>query len=189
MTVVAVIFWVAIGLIVYTHVGYPLLLRALVVRRRARMPASRPRSPSVSLIVAAHNEGDVIEEKVQNMLALDYPPRPPGADRRVRRLRRIERSPQRAVDVTVLDLPRRGKVHAQDAAVESATGEILAFSDANAFWDAECAARAGAAVRGPAGRLRVRAAVLPRAGRVQPGGRVLALRELGARGSRAASAR
>jgi hypothetical protein len=37
--------------------------------------------------------------------------------------------------VTVLDLPRRGKVPAQDAAVEAARGDVLAFSDANAFWD------------------------------------------------------
>ena len=37
--------------------------------------------------------------------------------------------------VRVLDLPRRGKVAAQDAAVESAGGEILAFSDANALWE------------------------------------------------------
>jgi hypothetical protein len=35
----------------------------------------------------------------------------------------------------VLDLPRGGKIRAQDAGVESARGEIVAFSDANAYWE------------------------------------------------------
>jgi cellulose synthase/poly-beta-1,6-N-acetylglucosamine synthase-like glycosyltransferase len=39
--------------------------------------------------------------------------------------------------VTVLDLPRAGKVKAQDAAVERAAGELLAFSDANALWESD----------------------------------------------------
>jgi hypothetical protein len=37
--------------------------------------------------------------------------------------------------IRVLDLSRRGKVASQDAAVEAAAGEVLAFSDANALWD------------------------------------------------------
>jgi hypothetical protein len=36
--------------------------------------------------------------------------------------------------VRVLDLPRQGKVRAQDAAADEATGAVLAFSDANALW-------------------------------------------------------
>ena len=133
MTAVAVIFWIAIGLIAYTHAGYGLLLRALTAVRSRREPAALTEPPSVTLIVAAHNEGEVIAEKVQNMLALDYP-----GDR----LELIVASDgsddgtAHARDgVTVLDLPRRGKVPAQDAAADVAAGKILAFSDANAFWD------------------------------------------------------
>ena len=39
----------------------------------------------------------------------------------------------------VLELPRAGKIRAQDAAVERARGEIVAFSDANSVWEAGAA--------------------------------------------------
>ena len=61
---------------------------------------------------------------------------------------------QRRRRCKVLDLPRRGKVPTQDAAVDAATGEILAFSDANAFWDADALRELVRPVRRPAGRLR-----------------------------------
>jgi glycosyltransferase involved in cell wall biosynthesis len=133
VTVVAIVFWVSVALIVYTHLGYALLLRVLA-RRRRPPPDAEP--PSVSLIVAAHDEADAIAEKVQNMLALDYPGElelivaSDGSD---------DDTVQRAHvgDVVVLDLARRGKVPAQDAAADAANGEILAFSDANALWDAD----------------------------------------------------
>ena len=57
----------------------------------------------------------------------------------------------------MLELPRGGKIRAQDAAVERARGEIVAFSDANALLGARRAAPAGRAVRRPARRLRLRA--------------------------------
>jgi glycosyltransferase involved in cell wall biosynthesis len=141
MTVVAVVFWVALGLIVYTHAGYALLLRLLAGLRGARAAtAPAPDEPRVSLIVAAHDEGDVIARKLQNMLALDYPAArlelivasDGSQDATVELARSAVASRQSAV---VLDLPRRGKVPAQDAAVEVAAGEVLAFSDANALWE------------------------------------------------------
>jgi cellulose synthase/poly-beta-1,6-N-acetylglucosamine synthase-like glycosyltransferase len=88
---------------------------------------------SVSLIVAAHDEGDVIADKVRNMLALEYPGR---LELIVASDGSTDETVGRSRDVKVLDLPRRGKVPTQDAAVDVAEGEILAFSDANAFWDA-----------------------------------------------------
>ena len=44
------------------------------------------------------------------------------------------RAAEAGADV-VLDLPRGGKIRAQDAAVERARGDIVAFSDANALWE------------------------------------------------------
>ena len=133
MIAVQVIFWAAVGLIVYTHVGYPLLLRALAGRRGQHAPAQAA-PPSVSLIVAAHNEGDVIAEKVQNMRALEYPGE---LELIVASDGSTDATVARSAGVKVLDLPRQGKVPTQDAAVEAANGEILAFSDANSFWDAD----------------------------------------------------
>jgi cellulose synthase/poly-beta-1,6-N-acetylglucosamine synthase-like glycosyltransferase len=137
MLAIAIVFWVAIGLIVYTHVGYPLVLRALLALRRR--PTLRPGTwdepPRVSLIVAAYDEQDAIAAKVADALALDYPRErlelivasDGSADATVERARAA------GADL-VLDLPRGGKVAAQNAAAERASGEILAFSDANSAW-------------------------------------------------------
>ena len=142
MTVLEVVFWVSIGLIAYAHVGYPLLLAALV-RLRRRTPA-RPGGdgelPRVSLIVAAHDEEEVIERRVENAVALDYPPdrlevivASDGSRDRTVALARAAAGIA-AGRVRVLDLPRAGKVRVQDAGVDEATGDVLAFSDANALW-------------------------------------------------------
>jgi cellulose synthase/poly-beta-1,6-N-acetylglucosamine synthase-like glycosyltransferase len=131
------IFWICVSLILYTHLGYPLALRALLALRRR--PTLRPGTwdepPRVSLIVAAYDEEESIAAKVANALALDYPrdrlelivASDGSADRTVERARGA------GADL-VLELPRGGKVAAQNAAAERATGEILAFSDANSAW-------------------------------------------------------
>ena len=131
--------WLPLGLLAYTHAGYPLLLWALARLRGAPAPAPAPPAdrqlPSVSLIVAAYDEQEVIEAKVRNGLALDYPRdllelivASDGSSDRT-----VERARAAGADV-VLDLPRCGKVRAQDAAVDRARGEVLAFSDANSAW-------------------------------------------------------
>ncbi|HEY0631069.1 MAG TPA: glycosyltransferase, partial [Thermoleophilaceae bacterium] len=131
------LFWASSALIVHTHVGYPALLW-LLARGRARAQAdgveeNHP-SPRVTVVVAAYDEEDVIARKVENVLALDYP-------RELLQLivasdgstdATVERAEAAGADL-VIDLPRGGKVRAQDQAVESATGEIVVFSDANAL--------------------------------------------------------
>jgi len=134
-----IVFWVAAGLIVYTYVGYPALLSALSrLRRPPRWPAAE--LPPVSLVIAAHDEGDVIAEKVRNSLALDYPPGRleviVASDGSTDGTAELARAAAAGDDrLRVLDLDRRGKVRAQDTAVDSARGEVLAFSDANALWE------------------------------------------------------
>jgi biofilm PGA synthesis N-glycosyltransferase PgaC len=74
--VLEAVFWISAGLIAYTHVGYPLTLWVLAkLRRRPTLehPHAFEDLPTVSLIVAAYDEGDVITAKVENALALDYP--------------------------------------------------------------------------------------------------------------------
>jgi cellulose synthase/poly-beta-1,6-N-acetylglucosamine synthase-like glycosyltransferase len=141
-------FWLCAALIVYTHVGYPLLLWILNKAGISSAPASgMPAStlealPSVSLIVAAYDEEEVIAEKVANALALDYPRErlevivaSDGSGDAT-----VERAEAAGVDL-VLDLPRGGKVEAQNAAAARASGEILAFSDANCAWASDALRR------------------------------------------------
>jgi cellulose synthase/poly-beta-1,6-N-acetylglucosamine synthase-like glycosyltransferase len=135
--VLAALFWICAGLIVYTHLGYPLVLRALIALRRR--PTLRPdtweQQPRVSLIVAAYDEEESIAAKVANALTLDYPRErlelivaSDGSGDAT-----VERARTAGADL-VLDLPRGGKIAAQNAAAERAGGEILAFSDANSVW-------------------------------------------------------
>lgn len=137
MTLVEIVFWASAALIVHTHVGYPLSLAALAaLRGRRETPASDAALPSVSLIVAAHNEEAVIERRIQNAFQSDYPRdhlevivASDGSDDRT-----VELALAAGAD-RVLDLSRRGKVEAQNAAVAEARGEILAFADANTVWE------------------------------------------------------
>jgi cellulose synthase/poly-beta-1,6-N-acetylglucosamine synthase-like glycosyltransferase len=132
---VEILFWLCAGLIVYTHVGYPILLWILTRRPRTREGAGAEEMPAVSLIVAAYDEEQVIGAKVANALALDYP-----RDRMELIVASdgssdatVERARAAGADL-VLELPRGGKVTAQNAAAARASGEILAFSDANSLW-------------------------------------------------------
>jgi hypothetical protein len=144
-SVLQICFWLSVALIVWTQLGYALALaviaRLLASRRTA--PADGASSSSfVSLIVAAHDEADVIAGKVVNARALRYP-----ADR----LQVIvccdgceddTATVARAAGADlVLELPRGGKIRAQDAGVQRAAGEIVAFSDANALWEPDALTR------------------------------------------------
>jgi len=152
---VELVFWLSCALLFYTHFGYPIVLFVLEAfgrgghageRKRKRMGRFSAGSgaedsdeivtpPKISLIIAAYNEELVIEDKVRNALALEYP----------RELLEIIVASDGSTDLTtklareagadvVLELPRSGKVAVQNAAAEKATGEILAFSDANSEW-------------------------------------------------------
>jgi hypothetical protein len=156
-----IVFWLVAALIVWTQLGYAL---ALFAAARLLAPASaaprerKPRNPdrgeahqndspesarlaAVSLVVAAHNEQQVIAAKVANALALDYPRA--SLQLIVACDGCTDATAQRARDAgadLVLELPRAGKIRAQDAAVQRAVGEIVAFSDANSQWQPDALA-------------------------------------------------
>ncbi len=136
----AVLFWLCAGLIVYTHLGYPLALWVLTRLRRPSgyEPGGRAADselPTVTLLIPAYDEEEVIAAKVADALALDYPrdrlqivvASDGSADATAERARAA------GADL-VLELPAGGKVAALNAAAERASGELLAFSDANSAW-------------------------------------------------------
>jgi len=137
MLALEIAFWVSVALLVHTHVIYPLSLWVIARLRGREATAVDPPAdlPIVSLIIVAHDEEEVIAHRLRNARDLDYPrdlvelivASDGSSDRTVELARAAD------VDV-VLDLPRAGKVEAQNAAVEAARGELLAFSDANSFW-------------------------------------------------------
>jgi poly-beta-1,6-N-acetyl-D-glucosamine synthase len=123
-------------LVVYTFAGYPAIM-ALLARVRPRpVRTDADVTPRVTVIVVAHNEQDLIETKLRDTLALDYP-----ADRlavvvvcdgsddaTAARAARVE-------GVTVLHEPeRRGKLAAMNRAFDATQGDVVVFSDANNHW-------------------------------------------------------
>jgi cellulose synthase/poly-beta-1,6-N-acetylglucosamine synthase-like glycosyltransferase len=165
-TFAAILFWTSAALLVYTHLGYPLLLWVLVrlrsptaggavggpISEEALATGGDGGSPAatgpavgdrtVSLIIPAYDEQDVIAAKVANALALEYP----------RELLQVIVASDGSSDATaeraraagadlVLELPPAGKVAALNAGAERASGELLAFSDANSVWAPDALAR------------------------------------------------
>jgi cellulose synthase/poly-beta-1,6-N-acetylglucosamine synthase-like glycosyltransferase len=131
--VLVVLFWASFAALVWTHAAYPAFASALarVAPRRVRRAAIEP---TVSVVVAAYNEDSVIERRVANLLALDYPP--DKLEIVVSSDASSDQTETRAAaaGARVIRNERGGKVAAQDRAVRESTGEILAFSDANATW-------------------------------------------------------
>jgi cellulose synthase/poly-beta-1,6-N-acetylglucosamine synthase-like glycosyltransferase len=142
-----VIFWISLFIIVYTYAGYGLALFLLVKLKRILKGPSRALddtfTPSLTLVVAAYNEEDIIEEKIQNTLSLNYP-----AD-----LFQIVFVTDGSTDNTTSIISRypRIKLLHQDgrsgkiAAVHRVMGqvdtEIVVFTDANTFLNKEALTR------------------------------------------------
>ncbi|HVR30408.1 MAG TPA: glycosyltransferase family 2 protein, partial [Thermoanaerobaculia bacterium] len=131
---IELLFWAAAALLAYTYAGFPVLigLRALLAPRPVRRAPVRAR---VSVLIAAHNEADVIGQKLETVLA--------AADERVEVLVASDGSDDATEEVVaafadrrvrLLALPRRGKASALNQAVAAASGEILVFTDANSMW-------------------------------------------------------
>jgi cellulose synthase/poly-beta-1,6-N-acetylglucosamine synthase-like glycosyltransferase len=134
MIAVDVLFWLSLAALAWTHALYPLAARALARLRPRPVRADEGLLPSVTVIVAAHDEESVIERRVDNLRALDYPPEKleivvtsdASTDR-------TEELAERA-GARVIRNPRGGKVAAQNRAVRQTAGEVVAFSDANCTW-------------------------------------------------------
>lgn len=131
------IFWLSAAALFYTYVGYPVLV-ALVGTMRPRTRRRGAFETTVSVIVTAYNEERDLGAKLENTLALDYPPKlleiivasDCSSDRTDEIAREFE-----SRGVRLYRQPERlGKTTAQNAAVKRARGEILLFSDATTMY-------------------------------------------------------
>jgi cellulose synthase/poly-beta-1,6-N-acetylglucosamine synthase-like glycosyltransferase len=132
-------FWASAAGLAWTHAGYPLTAAALA-RLRPRPVRKGDVLPSVSVIVPAHNEEDVIRARVENLLALDYP-----ADRL--EILVASDASEDATDAIVKEIagreprvrlvrcPRGGKLATINRVFREGRGEVLAFTDANTRWE------------------------------------------------------
>jgi cellulose synthase/poly-beta-1,6-N-acetylglucosamine synthase-like glycosyltransferase len=130
-------FWSLAAVVVYVYLGFPVLVW-LLARLFGRLPERKPITPSVSLLVAAYNEAAVIEAKVRNSLAVDYPPDRLeiviASDGSTDATAEIAARLADGKRVRVVAYPRnRGKLAVLNETVPTLSGEIIAFSDASSM--------------------------------------------------------
>ena len=133
---IELVFWISLGIVTLVTLGYPVFLAvAAPLMRRPWLITDA--EPFVSLIIAAHNEERTIGQKLDNVLALDYP----------RDRLEIIVASDGSTDLTdeicesfrdrgvlLRRFPRTGKTGMQNTVARTARGEILVFSDANAMY-------------------------------------------------------
>jgi cellulose synthase/poly-beta-1,6-N-acetylglucosamine synthase-like glycosyltransferase len=131
-------FWVAVSLLAYVYVGYPLIawMRARVHAKAHRQVAAEP---MVTVVVVAYNEAQRIERRIENLLSLDYPRAKleilvasdgstDGTDGRARWFERA------GVKVRAFET-RRGKAAVLNDVIPLARGEIVVLADARQRFD------------------------------------------------------
>ena len=145
MGVLEIIFWIGLFIVFYTYIGYGMILYALVklkecFRKTAATPPPTDDSlPDLTLFIAAYNEEDVVDEKMRNCLALDYPADKlhilwvtDGSNDRTNE--RLSHWPQ----ATVLHQPQRqGKTAALNRGIRFVTTPLVVFTDANTHLNRE----------------------------------------------------
>ncbi len=137
MTGAELLTWVALVFIGYINVGYPVLI-ALLAKLFRKPHQQKTITPSVTLIISAFNEEQVIEKKIENSLQLTYPKQQLEiiivSDASTDRTDEIVRKCQ-SEQVKLLRLPQRGgKTVGLNEAVKVSQGDILVFSDANIMY-------------------------------------------------------
>lgn len=128
------LFLINLGLVFFIYFIFPVII-FLIAKLFGKEAKKDEITPSVSLIIPMHNEEKVVKEKIENILALDYP------KEKLEVIFALDNCTDRTRDrlleykdnrIKVIDHPQRaGKVATMNRAVPQAKGEIVVFSDAN----------------------------------------------------------
>src|SRR6516165_901545 len=142
----AIVFWAFFGLLFYSYIVFSVLIWLLAkwFGRQNGQPQISSNPPSISLLIAAYNEEAVIEKRIQNALAMDYPPDKleivVASDGSSDATSDIVRN-YAGRGVKLLDFSdRRGKAAVLNSAIGELNGAIVLLSDANTLID-PCAAQ------------------------------------------------
>ena len=142
-TALLIIFWTAIAIVFYTFFGYGIIVYlAVKVKERIFKPKDFPvleEYPEVTLLIAAYNEEKIIEEKMKNCRALDYPKdklhivwvTDGSTDSTAEKLSKYP-------DITLLHKDeRKGKTAALNRAMKQICTPLVVMTDANTFLNSE----------------------------------------------------
>ncbi|ESP62592.1 Glycosyl transferase, group 2 family protein [Smithella sp. ME-1] len=143
MTILEISFWILVGIILYTYLGYGALV---IVLGRVKDFFKKEQSvlhhcdiPSVTLLVSAFNEEAWLKRKIENSLSLDYP----GDKLKIIVVTdgsndgSAEIAGSKSGIVHLHQAQRRGKMAAMNRAMKFVDSEIVVFSDANALLNRE----------------------------------------------------
>lgn len=138
MEIVKIAFWIILLIILYTYIGYGILLFTLIkikrlMHKKRNVTISGNYQPDVTLFIAAYNEKQYVEAKMRNTLSLNYPKEKltilwvtDGSDDGTNQL------VEKYSEATVLHQPERnGKIGAVNRGMKYVKTPLVVFSDAN----------------------------------------------------------
>ncbi|MGE5518827.1 MAG: glycosyltransferase family 2 protein [Candidatus Dadabacteria bacterium] len=137
MVIIEIIFWLSLILLVYTYFGYAIILWLISKLQKHKDNSVHDFYPAVTLIVPVYNEEGFIERKIQNCLALNYPPgklslffvNDGSTDSTAEIIKKYS-------SIQLLDKDHRmGKSAALNSAMQLVKTEYVVFSDANTILD------------------------------------------------------
>ncbi len=131
------VFWLSAGVVALVYAGYPAFVWLLAQLVGKGAPKKRDQEPTVTVVVPVHNEEGIIAEKLRNCVAVDYPKEKlqilVASDGSTDGTNGVVRS-FASDGVTLVDLRERGgKTRAINRSMEVAKGDVVVFTDANAF--------------------------------------------------------
>jgi len=142
MNATEVTFLILLGLIVHTYLLYPLILviASSAVKQEYKETYMESALPSVTMVVSAFNEQEIIQQKLENCLSLDYPPAKMtfsiGSDGSTDGTNEILLSVAKNGQIrSHIFHERKGKASVINRLVEMSSSEIIVFSDANTLYD------------------------------------------------------
>lgn len=132
------LFWISLTIIFYAYIGYTVILWifGIFIRKKESSGYNNEQDlPEVTHVIAAYNEIDVIPDKIENCLAINYP------ENKIKHLWVIDGSSdgsenilEETPDITYLhNSERKGKTAALNRAMPHVSTSITVFSDANSM--------------------------------------------------------
>lgn len=137
--IIKAFFWTILGLMLYSYLGYTILLAIITITKKALLKKKKNTStnflPNITIVIAAYNEEKNIDDKVQNTLQQDYP------QDKITQLWVNDASTDETKallakysNIKIINQPERsGKIAAINLAMQHVNTPITIFTDANAM--------------------------------------------------------
>lgn len=142
VSIALALYWISLLIIVYTYLGYGILMWVWALFMGKRVPAEQCEKdlPTVTLIIPAYNEADFLGTKIRNTLELQYPRHllrimvvtdgsDDGSDAIARAFPQVE---------VLHDVARLGKAAAINKAMRQVSSEVVILTDANTILEPSC---------------------------------------------------